>query len=257
LIEAKIKGKMSYQKSYILELLGYFVVTGIDFAAIYFLFESFPAVKGWSLWEIVYLYGLGSSALAIAQLSGEVLEDMSLIIRNGEFDQVLIKPISPLLFLMPQSFRLDRFARLAQGVLASGFSFYYLNIIFSWTNVALFLCSFFSLIIIFISLFLANAATSFWTIQSSEVFNAFTYGGVEMSKFPLTIYKRWMQVLFLFFIPIGFVIFFPTSILFEKENLLNFPKFSAFLSPFIAIAFFGVIWVYWRVGIRHYQSTGS
>ena len=78
-----------------------------------------------------------------------------------------------------------------------------------------------------------------------------------MSKFPLTIYKRWMQVLFLFFIPIGFVIFFPTSILFEKENLLNFPKFSAFLSPFIAIAFFGVIWVYWRVGIRHYQSTGS
>jgi ABC-2 type transport system permease protein len=248
---------MSYRRSYFLEILGYLLVNIVDLFAIYFLFLNFPSLKGWNMWQVVYLYGLASVSLAIAQLLGEGLEHMPETIRTGEFDRVMIRPLPPIIQLMPYSFRIDRLGRLLQGVLAIGLAFYYGNFSLGLFEIVMIFIGIISAVIIYFGLFLANAALCFWTVQSTEVFNAFTYGGVEMTKYPITIYRWWMQKVFLFIVPLGFVTYFPTIAMLGRPDEFGFGPWAPYLAIPISIVFLLATLRLWRIGLNHYQSTGS
>ena len=56
---------------------------------------------------------------------------------------------------------------------------------------------------------LLEATTAFWTTESLEVWNAFTYGGVTMSQYPLEIYRPWFRRFFIFVIPLGCINYLP------------------------------------------------
>ena len=56
---------------------------------------------------------------------------------------------------------------------------------------------------LFIGLIILQATSAFWTTESLEVWNAFTYGGVTMSQYPLSIYRPWFRRFFTFVIPLG------------------------------------------------------
>ncbi|MBF0315857.1 MAG: ABC-2 family transporter protein [Oligoflexia bacterium] len=257
LLMAQIKGQMSYKKSFVLELIGYLVVNIIDLFVIYFIFLKFPSIKGWSMGEVYYLYGVASVSYAIAQLFAESLEKVPELIRTGEFDHFLIRPRSPILQIMPLSFRLNRIGRLIQGAIALSLAFPILQLELNCEKVMLFMIAVFSAVIVYFGLFLAGAAFCFWTIQSSEALNAFTYGGVELSKYPITIYRPWMRRLFLYIVPVGFVSYYPAIAFLEKSDPLGGPLWASYFSPVIAIIFAMVTWLFWKLGVNHYQSTGS
>lgn len=257
LLGAQVKGQLSYKSSFVIELFGYFVGNVIDVAAIYFLFQRFPQIRGWTMGEVYYLYGTGSIAYAIAQLFAESLEKVPEYIRSGDFDQFLTRPLPAVLQIIPHSFRLNRFGRFAQGAFALSLAAPRLGISFGPRELALFALTVGCAVFVYFGLFLGNAAFCFWTIQGAEAFNAFTYGGVEMSKYPITIYRRWMRSLFLYGIPVGFVSYYPSLLLLGKKDPLGGAAWLAFLSPLVAGLFALGMWIFWRSGVKRYQSTGS
>lgn len=257
LLAAYTKGQMSYRSSYIYEMLGMALMTFLNILSIYFLLNSFKSVGGWYFWEITYLYGLGTVAMGIAQLMASGLNHVPEFIRTGEFDRYLIRPISPLIHILPYSFALHRIGRVLQGFIALIIALFMRNIDFGLLELWLVSSTMFSITIVNFSLFLIGATCTFWTIQSSELFNAFTYGGLEMSKYPVSIYQPWLRNIFLFIIPIGFTSYFPTVALFNKNDLLNYPAFFQYITPLIALIFLFLALRFWRLGMRHYQSTGS
>ena len=54
-----------------------------------------------------------------------------------------------------------------------------------------------------------QATLAFWTIESLEIANTLTYGGVEAAQYPLDIYSRWFRDFLIFVVPIGCVGYFP------------------------------------------------
>jgi len=254
---AHYKGQMSYRGSFLIENLAFFLVNIIDLLAIFILFDWFPDIKGWTLWEIVLLYGTANISLAIAEMFGDVLERVPQFIREGDFDRYLIRPISPLIQLLPQSLRLHRFGRLLQGLMAIGMALAYLDTTFGFTEWSLFLISILSSSMIYFALFLLNGAVSFWTVDSAEAFNAFTYGGTEFCKFPLSIYQTWMRHLFVFIIPLGITSYAPITQILGKYDPIEIPLWVAWVSPLYGVLFIFIAYGLWRHGINHYQSTGS
>jgi ABC-2 type transport system permease protein len=109
----------------------------------------------------------------------------------------------------------------------------------------------------FLGLLLLQATTAFWTTETLEVWNAFTYGGVTMGQYPLPIYRSWFRALFTFAIPLGCVTYLPGVALLGRADPLGTPVVVQWLAPLAGPAFLLLALAAWRVGLRHYRSTGS
>ncbi|MCW8133473.1 MAG: ABC-2 family transporter protein, partial [Planctomycetota bacterium] len=101
------------------------------------------------------------------------------------------------------------------------------------------------------------ATLAFWTTESLEVMNAFTFGGVETAQFPLSIYPGWMRALFLFVIPLGCVTYLPVAVVLGKELPMEISPALGVLAPLAAFAFLALTILIFMLGVLHYASTGN
>ncbi len=93
LIGARIKSQMQYKVSFVLELLGFALMTALEFAVIVILFSRFPSVAGWQIAEVALLYGLTSISFSLAEMGGRGFDaPFEIMMQQGTFDTVLIRP---------------------------------------------------------------------------------------------------------------------------------------------------------------------
>jgi ABC-2 type transport system permease protein len=84
-----------------------------------------------------------------------------------------------------------------------------------------------------------------------------TYGGVEASSYPISVYKRWFRNTLIFVIPLAFVNYFPALYLLGKTDPTGLPYIMRFLFPLASTAAMILSVKFWNYGVRHYKSTGS
>ncbi len=107
------------------------------------------------------------------------------------------------------------------------------------------------------ALFIVGAAICFWTVESSELPNMLTYGGVEALTYPVAVYKRWFRNVLIFVIPMAFVNYFPALYLLGRPDPLGLPYFMRFLFPLASAMMMAPALKFWDYGVNHYKSTGS
>lgn len=176
---------------------------------------------------------------------------------TGEFDRTLLRPRSTVLQVMGHDFELSRAGRLAQALVVMVIS---LNLIgFSGGIDKLFVLVFaiFGGIMLMAGLFILGATFSFWSIQSIEIVNIFTDGGREMGQYPVSIYQKWFARFFTFIVPLGCINYYPLLFILGKTGVSSAPLWIGAISPLAGFIFLGVSLLIWRVGVRHYRSTGS
>ena len=108
---------MQYRTSFVIGLVGQFLVTAIDFVAVWALFHRFGALDGWTLAEVGLFYGTAHMALALADLIAKGFDHAGDLIRMGTLDRTLLRPRTTILQLMGYDFSVRRLGRFAQGAL--------------------------------------------------------------------------------------------------------------------------------------------
>jgi ABC-2 type transport system permease protein len=58
-------------------------------------------------------------------------------------------------------------------------------------------------------------------------------------------------------LPIGSTLYFPGVVILGRADPLGTPPIVGWLAPLAGPAFLSVCLVVWRIGVRHYRSTGS
>jgi ABC-2 type transport system permease protein len=101
-------------------------------------------------------------------------------------------------------------------------------------------------------LFILQATLAFWTVESLEVMNTVTYGGVEVAQYPLSIYRPWFRGFFTVAVPLAFTTYFPARALLEAT-----PGWWGLPALGVGGAFLSVALRLWSCGVRHYRSSGS
>jgi ABC-2 type transport system permease protein len=152
---------------------------------------------------------------------------------------------------------LRRLGRIAQGGIALGYALANLRLTWDvgrWLFTGVMVAGG---AVFFMAIFILGATAAFWTPQTAELTNIFTYGGQFMTSYPMHIYQAWLRDIFTFIIPAAFINYYPALYLFGKPDPLGLPAWLPFLAPFTATALFTVSLALWQVGVRHYQSTGS
>jgi ABC-2 type transport system permease protein len=248
---------MQYRASFLLMTLVSFVVTGSDLLAILILFNYFGELAGWRAGEVALLYSLAMVAFGLSEMVAAGFDLFPQAIRQGEFDRVLLRPVGIFVQVLAADFQLRRLGRIAQGGLALALAVAWTSITWTLLKVLYLLVVLVSGFVMFSALLVLGAVLCFWTVQSVEIVNTVTYGGTEMASYPLPIYHELLQRFFTFVVPLAFVSYFPALYLLDRPELQHLPVWLPGMTPVAAAILALMAWLAWRVGVRHYQSTGS
>ena len=92
-----IKTLMEYRADFLLGLIGFILVQGVGIVFIGLVFNSIPTLKGWSFYEILFIYGFAQIPRGIDHVFTDQLWIFSWkTIVQGEFDRYLVRPLNPL-----------------------------------------------------------------------------------------------------------------------------------------------------------------
>jgi ABC-2 type transport system permease protein len=257
LVGARMRAQMQYRASFLLMTLVSFVVTGSDLLAILILFNYFGELAGWRAGEVALLYSLAMVAFGLSEMVAAGFDLFPQAIRQGEFDRVLLRPVGIFVQVLAADFQLRRLGRIAQGGLALALAVAWTSITWTSLKVLYLLVVLVSGFVMFSALLVLGAVLCFWTVQSVEIVNTVTYGGTEMASYPLPIYHELLQRFFTFVVPLAFVSYFPALYLLDRPELQHLPVWLPGMTPVAAAILALMAWLAWRVGVRHYQSTGS
>ncbi len=257
LLGARVRGQLQYRASFALQVVGNVAIHGAELVALFALFATFDELGGWSAGEVAFLYALAYISFAIAHILATGFGQFGRMIVRGEFDRVLTRPMNPFLQVLASDLNLRHLGGMLQGFVALGIALSLVDV--DWTIAKAFYLpiSVLSAAALYLLLFTLEATLCFWTTDGTEAMNAVTYGGRLLAVYPLHVFDVWLRRFFLFVVPLGFVIYLPTTYLLDKPTPLDLPGWTRFVAPFVTIAFgFVAAWL-WRIGIRRYRSTGS
>jgi ABC-2 type transport system permease protein len=255
LIAASIRAQMQYKLNFLTTAVTTGLIMVIDFFILSAILYRFDHVKGWNLYEVGMLYGLSSVAMSLYRMFAPEIHDFERYIVHGEFDQLLVRPVPPLVLLLTRNLELGRIGGIVQGLavlLVSIYGLYQLGCelwgILLYIPVVL-VCG----PVIFFSISLCTATVAFWSSQLKELQTFTIYAPANASHYPISLYPGWLKLLFFSVIPIAYVNYMPMLYLLQKGG----EWYYLLLTPFVAGVALLFAYRFWTLGIRHYHSTGS
>ena len=166
LVGARVRGQLQYRVSFLLQVASSFTSTFVELLAIVILFSRFSDLAGWTVGEVAFLYGLVSVAFGLTEMLGAGFDEVSVLVRTGEFDRVLTRPVSTFVQVLAADFQLRRVGRIAQGALALALAQRWLAVAWTLPKALVFLAAVLSSASVFFTVLLVGAAICFWTVWS-------------------------------------------------------------------------------------------
>ena len=185
-IRQYIKQIMEYKVDFVVGVLGVFLTQGLNLLFLNVIFQHIPSLEGWTFQEIAFIYGFSLIPKGLDHLFFDNLWALGQrLVRKGEFDKYLTRPINPLFHILVETFQID-----ALGNFWS-VAFYWNNSIkHLWTlpKFLLFLVCIPFATLIYTSLKIATASIAFWTKQSGAMIYIFyMFNDLPSTRFLFTI----------------------------------------------------------------------
>jgi ABC-2 type transport system permease protein len=258
LVWARVRSQLQYRTSFVFYVLGSFVLTVNDFLIIWVIFQHLPLLAGWSLGEVAFFYGTSYISFKTTDMVLGHMDQLPEMVRTGTLDTLLTRPLSSLFQVITADFALRHLGSITQGIIVLAYALSVVDISWDVGRVAAMAMMLVCGSLIFAAVWVVGASTVFWTTGSGlEVLNTFTYGGNQLTSYPLNIYGGWLRRILAFVIPLGFVNYFPSLYILDRPDPIGAPAFLRFAAPLVAIAALLVARSVWGLGVRHYRSTGS
>jgi ABC-2 type transport system permease protein len=173
-------------------------------------------------------------------------------IRNGTLDMYITKPIS-LQFMA--TLRHVNFVlpvpNFIAGIIMLIIAVNRLNIQLTFYNVSIYLLTIVSGTCMAYAIFLAPQILSFWTVKTGAIIEIADRCW-DFNNMPMSIYKKWMQRIGIFVIPVFFITNIPAMFLAGRLNNLYFVW--AIIAP---ILFLMLVRIFWKYAIKNYSSASS
>lgn len=257
LASAKLRSDWQYRISFLAFVLVMALLTASDFIGIAVIFTNTESLGDWSFIQVAFLYGVAGICFGLADFLVGGVEEVSTKIRDGSFDQLLIRPVNTLVNLTGSEFTFRRIGKVAQATIVFGVALFLADIEWTPGRVLMILVMVISGTVIASATWIITSSVAFWTVNTQEIANSFTYGGALTTSYPLHIFDRWLRTLLTYILPLVFVNYLPALYILDLDSPLALPEWLRFASPLAAVGLAMVARWVWRLGLSHYKSTGS
>jgi ABC-2 type transport system permease protein len=237
---------------------GHCAATAIEILGVFALFHRFGPVGGWSFGEAALFYALVNIMFSIADLLTRGFDVFGTdFVRTGAFDRILLRPRAAALQLAGHEVRLSRLGRLVQALAVLVLATSLVPIVWDASAIAIAVWAVAGGAALFAGILVLQATLAFWTVESLEIVNVLTYGGVQAAQYPLNIYAAWFRRVLTFGIPLACVAYYPVLAILKRSDPLGAPDWLLPIAPLAGFAFLALSFLAWRAGMAHYASTGT
>jgi len=243
---------MQYKTSFLLTALGQFLVSFNVFLGVYFMLHRFYRIKGFTFSEVLLCFSILLMGYTLAECFARGFDTFSSTISNGDFDRIMVRPRNVMLQVLGSKIEFTRVGRMLQAIVMFVYGIYKSQVDWNFNKIMTVIFMIIGGAVLFTGIFIIYAAFCFFTIEGLEFMNIFIDGAREFGKYPVNIYGKRVLQITTFIVPYTLVQFYPLLYLLDK----NGKGWYMFL-PLLAVLFIIPCYWFWKVGIKHYKSTGS
>jgi ABC-2 type transport system permease protein len=218
------------------------------------IFQNIVSLNGWTFGQMLFLQGLLAiiGGLWGAFFSGLSPWRLDEEIRQGTLDQVLLKPVGTMKYLIISYIDKDDFGRIITALVMLVVGASLSGIVWGIDNTLMLLVFIASGLVIDFSIMTIFSSLSFWTTKARSL-AGIIWHLMNFANYPLEIYNPVIIFLLTFIIPLGFISYYPAETFLGKGLYVQ----VAYLSPVVALIFLTIAYSIWRYSLRHYASTGT
>ena len=228
----------------------------MGFAIIKFVVESFGQISGWNYGQLAFLYGLSVISHALSMIFFVQGWFMGYYVIEGDFDRYLTRPLGVLYQFFFTNINIFGVTDLIPGILVFIYGCVKCGIRVTPLFILQVLIPLAGATLIRGGIYILLGSTSFHT-RSAVDFGQYTQEIMDKTTmYPLSMYPESMQFILTYLIPVGWISFYPASVLLGIDSAYN-----AMLIPLITLAVGILVMLiagaYFNMGLRKYESAGN
>lgn len=253
-----IKSKMEYRFNFFMEIFINIFTYILSYMGIWIILDKFQTINGWNYYEVMLLYNFNLVTYGLASfLFYNPMRSLDNIVKSGDFDSMLTKPINPFLYTLLKQSYLGFLGHIFLGITVFMICFDKLDINWSIDKFILFLIMLVGGTLIQASIMIFSGALSLKFLQATAVMDTLIYSVRKFIEYPIEIYDKYIQIMLVFIVPYAFVSFFPAEYLLGKQDNLIPLTLLKFGTIMIGCIMFYISYLFFMSSINKYQSTGS
>lgn len=250
---AQIRAAVEYRGDFWIGIVGAILQQAAGLVFISALFAQIPEVAGWTVWNIAILYGLALIPKGITELLCDGPWALRSKVNTGEFDRVLVRPISPALQSATALVSIHGLGQVILGVVILWMGLTRSDIAFTWWALPFLLITIVSGSVMIGAINFVINMIGFWEPSAQSALPTMVALLIDFAKFPLDIYNLVIKGLVTIVVPYAFLSYFPALILLDRDTPWKWLGFSSPLAATAVVAF--TAWL-WSKALNRYQGVG-
>jgi ABC-2 type transport system permease protein len=241
-------------KGWWIMLIQVFIGVVTDPLSTILLFSRFGDIGEWTVERIILIYALAISSFGLAECFFRGFDYFPWhMIRSGNFDRLLLRPRSLFMQTAASYFHLHRIARPVTGVCAVVWVLGRMDISLSAGNIIILAAALVGGCIMYCGVFVLTSGIAFFTIRGLDWIYILTNASYQITRCPEPYMPKILKGMFSFFLPVLLISYYPASAVCGWDH----PDLTGYLALPAGIIFFIFSLLVWRIGVKHYKSTGS
>jgi ABC-2 type transport system permease protein len=246
-----LKAWSQYRVDFVISIVASILHDGSVLLFLTTIFANVRQLEGWSFHETLLTWGLAMVCRNLANGLFDVPHRIHMYVQSGELDRLLVRPLEPLIQIAGErGITLPALGRALVGVIAILAILPELQL--PWWGALYLPLAVISGVLIMFSMQLLISCLSFWFTNTVSVLSTATWM-YQFGQYPVTIFALPLRLVLTWVLPYAMMGFYPAAFLLRGGEY----RLYGLLVPLMALLFLGLSLSAWRVGLGHYQSTGS
>ena len=255
-IKLEIQSQMEYPSFLFAWLIANPTHFILGLVSINIVLKNFGSLGGWSFSQIAFLYGIASMSHGLSMVLFIQTWYIQYLVTEGEFDRLLLRPLGIFFQFSVMEFNLIGFTDLIPAICILIYGCSAVGFHPSFLNVIKLTAAIIGATLIRGALYMATCSIAFWTKRSPvvDLDNSVIY---YTSRYPISIYPMYFQIIFTYIIPLGFISFYPASELLQRGTSMFLPNELCFMALLVVIVTYTIGYAIFKKGLSRYESSGS
>lgn len=250
--------RLQYRVDTLVATLAVFVRESMNIIVIYLALMKFNKINDWDVNEMLFLFSILFVTYAFVVSIFADLRDFSCMIREGRFDRLIIRPRGLLMQLILNN--ADLMASAGHGTL--GIVLFIISagrvgIEWNLPTILYYIGAIIGGILIQGGMFIIFSALSFYFVETGSIRDILYWNMRKFAGYPISIYSKLIQGIMIYVIPFAFVNYFPAQYLLRKDDMANYSEVYMYIAPLVGVVVYLVAYVFWRISVKRYTSTGN
>ncbi len=218
------------------------------------MFSRFGNIGPWTVERLILIYAMAITSFGLAESLFRGFDYFPWrMVRTGGFDRLLLRPHSLITQVAASFFHIHRLSRVGVGLCAILWCLWRLGVTATATNVLLIFLALMGGLAAYAGVFIMTSGLSVFTIQGLDWIYIFTNASYQITRCPIDYMPRLLRNIFVFIMPVLVISYYPAAVVCGWGEA----TWKGFMALPAGLGFLAMSLLVWKVGVRHYKSTGS